>query len=252
MYSVPEFEQVKRLTETSLSDYAVARATGIPRDTVRRWRLRDDAPGNLRAHVARFSPESYPTTYAYVLGLYLGDGHIWQTGKHSWRLGITLDAKYPGIIAESRSGLEVVFPGLPVCKNERRGTGAVILLVSSPLMLSAFPQHAPGKKHHRAIALADWQRDITVSQPRSFIRGLIHSDGSRCFNRFSMTMKDGSRKPYAYPRYFFTNYSADIRRIFCEHCELLGIRWTQSNPRNISISHRDSVAILDSFVGPKE
>jgi hypothetical protein len=56
---------------------------------------------------------------------------------------------------------------------------------------------------------------------------------------------------YAYPRHFFTNSLADIRRIFCEHCELLGIRWSQSNSRNISVSHRDSVAVLDSFVGPK-
>ena len=56
---------------------------------------------------------------------------------------------------------------------------------------------------------------------------------------------------YEYPRYFFSNLSADIRRIFCEHCELLGIRCTQSNPRNVSISHRKSVALLDEFVGPK-
>jgi len=41
------------------------------------------------------------------------------------------------------------------------------------------------------------------------------------------------------------------RGIFCEHCELLGIRWTQSNPRNISISHRKSVALMDEFIGPK-
>jgi len=33
--------------------------------------------------------------------------------------------------------------------------------------------------------------------------------------------------------------------------ELLGIRWTQSNPRNISISHRKSVAVMDEFIGPK-
>jgi hypothetical protein len=56
---------------------------------------------------------------------------------------------------------------------------------------------------------------------------------------------------YEYVRYFFSNLSADIRGIFCDHCELLGIRWTQSNPRNISISHRDSVAALESLVGPK-
>jgi hypothetical protein len=42
-----------------------------------------------------------------------------------------------------------------------------------------------------------------------------------------------------------------ISQIFCEHCELLGIHWTQSSFKNISISHRESVAILDSFVGPK-
>jgi hypothetical protein len=27
--------------------------------------------------------------------------------------------------------------------------------------------------------------------------------------------------------------------------------WTQSNPRNISVSHRDSVALLDAHVGAK-
>jgi hypothetical protein len=35
------------------------------------------------------------------------------------------------------------------------------------------------------------------------------------------------------------------------YCERLGIRWTQSNPRNISVSHRTSVALLDSFVPAK-
>jgi hypothetical protein len=57
---------------------------------------------------------------------------------------------------------------------------------------------------------------------------------------------------YEHPRYFFSNVSGDIRAIFCRHCDLLGIRWTQSNPRNISVAHRDSVALLDSFVGPKQ
>jgi hypothetical protein len=56
---------------------------------------------------------------------------------------------------------------------------------------------------------------------------------------------------YAYVRYFFSNLSADIRRIFIEHCELLKIRVTQSNHRNLTVSHRDSVAILERLVGPK-
>ncbi len=92
---------------------------------------------------------------------------------------------------------------------------------------------------------------MTRRCPGDFIRGLIHSDGSRCINQVNTTLPSGRRAHYEYVRYFFTNYSADIRRIFCEHCDLLGIRWTQSNPRNISISHRTSVAILDEIVGPK-
>jgi len=48
-----------------------------------------------------------------------------------------------------------------------------------------------------------------------------------------------------------SNLSADIRALFCEYCERLGIRWTQSNHRNISVAQRRSVALLDEFIGPK-
>lgn len=133
----------------------------------------------------------------------------------------------------------------------RRDKSTVILQSSSRDWPNLFPQHGPGKKHERKIELVDWQLLITHEWTREFIRGLIHSDGSRCMNRFSVKLPSGRIGRYAYPRYFFTNYSEDIRRIFCDHCDLLGIRWSQSNPRNISVSHRDSVAILDSFVGPK-
>ena len=97
-----------------------------------------------------------------------------------------------------------------------------------------------------------WQRAIVDRRPEPFLRGLIHSDGCRTINRFKTKLPSGRVAKYAYPRYFFSNQSADIRGLFCEYCERLGIRWTQSNPRNISVSHRDSVALLDSFVGPKQ
>ena len=86
--------------------------------------------------------------------------------------------------------------------------------------------------------------------PKAFLRAMIHSDGSRCMNTFSMMLKDGP-KEYSYPRYFFTNCSADIQAIFCRACDQLGIRWSRSSWRNISVSHRESVARLDEFVGPK-
>ncbi|MEA2374329.1 MAG: hypothetical protein QOD53_792, partial [Thermoleophilaceae bacterium] len=61
----------------------------------------------------------------------------------------------------------------------------------------------------------------------------------------------GGRREYEYVRYFFSNLSPDIRAIFIHHCALLGIRCTLSNHRNVSVSHRHSVAMLESFVGPK-
>jgi hypothetical protein len=100
--------------------------------------------------------------------------------------------------------------------------------------------------------LEPWQREIVDAFPREFLRGLIHSDGCRTISRFRTKLPSGRVAEYAYPRYFFSNLSADIRELFCEYCERLGIRWTQStHHRNISVSHRGSVALLDEFVGPK-
>ena len=133
----------------------------------------------------------------------------------------------------------------------RKDGSLTVAQLSHPALPHAFPQHGRGRKHTRPIELTSWQRDLTHAHPRELLRGLIHSDGCRCVNRFKTELPSGRIAEYEYPRYFFSNLSADIRRIFCEHCELLGIQCTQSNPRNVSISHRKSVALLDEFVGPK-
>jgi hypothetical protein len=128
---------------------------------------------------------------------------------------------------------------------------ADVLHIAHPAVPRAFPQHGPGRKHARLIELAHWQRELTHAHPGSLILGLIHSDGCRCMNHVKTTLPSGRVAEYEYVRYFFTNHSADIRAIFTEHCELLGVRVTQSNHRNLSVSHRASVAILESIVGPK-
>jgi len=96
-----------------------------------------------------------------------------------------------------------------------------------------------------------WGLSSQETHPGALIRGLVHSDGCRAENRFRTKLPNGRTAEYHYVRYFFSNLSEDIRKIFAEHCVLLGIRVTQSNHRNLSISHRDSVAMLERTVGPK-
>ena len=108
------------------------------------------------------------------------------------------------------------------------------------------PQHGRGAKHKRFISLTDWQRKICDRHPELLLRGLIHSDGCRVINRVRV-----GGKRYAYPRYEFSNRSADIRHLFCDYCDALGIAWRQMKPTDISVARREAVAKLDAFVGPK-
>jgi hypothetical protein len=242
--------RVAAMIDEGLSDYEVARRAGIPRSTVQRWRT-----VGLPTRRTAPTPDPdwrpvVPGTYAYLLGLYLGDGCI-GLGWGQPELHLALDGAYPGILDEAETAIRRVMPGVNVHRHRPRGSRGVVLQVWSPNWLVAFPQHGPGKKHTRRIELVEWQREITRAHPRELVRGLIHSDGCRCVNRFSIDLPKGGRREYAYGRYFFSNLSADIRAIFTEHCDLLGIRWSMSNPRNVSISHRRSVGLLDEFVGEK-
>ena len=54
-----------------------------------------------------------------------------------------------------------------------------------------------------------------------------------------------------YPRYFFSQVSDDIRLLFCQGCDRLGIEYTLSGWNTVSIARSNSVALLDGFVGPK-
>jgi hypothetical protein len=252
VYDDQGFEIAQPLIGTGLSDREIARRSGVSRGTIRNWRL-GGRPMRNRYHAGhaqrRIERPLDDAAYAYLLGMYLGDGSIAVARGHPF-VRFFMDLRYPEIVQECAEAVTRA-AGIPVGVQRRPHAGLVIVQASGPLWLEFFPQHGPGRKHTRRIELVGWQSQITARYVRQFIRGLIHSDGSRCINRFKTRLPSGRVAEYAYPRYFFTNYSADIRRILCEHCELLGIRWTQSNPRNISISHRDSVALLDEFVGPK-
>jgi hypothetical protein len=191
-----------------------------------------------------------PCSYSYLLGLYLGDGCVTGRGP-SFQLVIALDSVYPDIVDGCWAAIQLTLPECRVARYTRKHDRGIRIVAGSRRWPEVFPQHGPGYKHNRAIVLRRWQREIVDAFPREFLRGLIHSDGCRTTNRFKTRLPSGRVAEYEYPRYFFSNLSADIRGLFCEYSERLGIRWTRSNHRNISVSHRDSVALLDEFIGPK-
>jgi hypothetical protein len=186
--------------------------------------------------------------YSYLLGLYLGDGYV-GTGARTYTLIIACDGQYKHLVAECQCVVDLFSPR-PSRLSRLKNDNGVRVVSHGKIWPLLFPQHGPGRKHERKIELVDWQQAIVKTFPHQLIRGLIQSDGSRCFNTFKMKLKAGP-KEYSYPRYFFTNYSMDIQGIFTDACDQLGIRWSRPFWRNISISHRDSVAKLDEFVGPK-
>ncbi|MGH9213749.1 MAG: hypothetical protein ACRD2C_24200 [Acidimicrobiales bacterium] len=92
-----------------------------------------------------------------------------------------------------------------------------------------------------------WQREIALDRnPDWFIRGLIHSDGCRCINRVTVR-----GKRYEYLRCLFCNESADIRALFFEACERLGVAARLNRRNSISVARRESTQLLDQIVGPK-
>jgi hypothetical protein len=190
-------------------------------------------------------------SYAYLLGLYLGDGCISRQGparKDVWKLRIMCADAWPGLQEACKQAMLGVRPNNSVMTVQR--DGCVEVASCSKHWPCLFPQHGPGRKHERKIELEPWQQEILTSHAGDFARGLFHSDGCRLTNRIRRSLKDGDRW-YEYPRYFFVNRSADIHRLCGEALDQLGVAWRFSKPTTISVARRDAVARLDEFVGPK-
>ena len=177
--------------------------------------------------------------------MYLGDGCITQLPRTQW-LRITLDAAYPGIIRECREAVSALLPRhkVSVIKRPHR---AVDVASWSQLWPELIPQHGQGPKHLRPIRLEGWQRSVVEMEPRSFIRGLFHSDGSY----FTNPIWSKAGKLYLYDRYVFYNKSDDIKGLFRWACDLVGVDTRIVGSQAVSVAKRDSVARLNEFLGPK-
>ncbi|WP_193607096.1 helix-turn-helix domain-containing protein [Nocardioides lijunqiniae] len=222
-----------------------ARLLGVARSTVRVWR--EDRPERPTGCPRCDGTDLDATAYALLLGYYLGDGHLARS-RRSFSLRVTCDRAYPGIVDDVADAMARVRPGRAVHRVAR--TGCVVVQAQWRHWPCLFPQHGPGPKHSRPIILGDWQRAIVQRQPAAFLRGLLHSDGSRVANRVRRPVA-GRMKHYVYPRWQFTNYSVDIRELCCWALDLVDVPWRQSNVHHISVSTRAGVARLDELIGLK-
>jgi hypothetical protein len=195
---------------------------------------------------SEFLPGVTAHAYAYLLGLYLGDGMLSRHPRGVFRLRVFLDRAYPLIVGECEAAMSIVIPASKVAVYPHKHEKVDEVSSFSKHWPHLFPQHGPGVKHKRKIALEPWQERIVERHPGRLLRGLIHSDGCRVMNRIRHP-----KKAYAYPRYLFTNRSIDIQRIFCDACDRLGIAWRQDGPWNISVARREAVAAMDRHVGSK-
>jgi len=228
----------------------VSAELGVSRSAIREWRDRgvDPRPSALptACFICGVGGLGAPSAYAALLGFYLGDGCI-SVAARTFVLRVSCDAKQPAIIHDVSHVIEQV---------RHRPVGHVVapgcVVVQSywnhwPCLL---PQHGPGPKHRRTLELPVWQREIIEMHPADFLRGLFHSDGSR-FTNWTVRPVAGTLKRYDYPRWQFTNNSAEIRTWCCEALDLVGVPWRQSNWKTISVSTRGVVATLDKLIGPK-
>ncbi|MEV0690633.1 helix-turn-helix domain-containing protein [Streptomyces sp. NPDC050388] len=250
MYGISTRKQALALVAQGRSLNSVSRETGISRAALRSWQRHLEPSPRMAAPDP--GPPADAPAYAYLLGLYLGDGCISAHPRSGYYLRITCADVWPGLIERCREAILRVRPGIGVYVQPKQGCVAVTSY--SPYWPRLFPQHGPGKKHERPIVLEPWQQAIVDAHPWEFVRGLVHSDGCRITN-WTTRVVGGERKRYEYPRYFFTNKSDDIRRLYTDTLDRLGVEWTHCTrggaPFNVSVAKKASVALMDRHVGPK-
>jgi len=253
-----EYQQALELIRAGVNDCEIGRRLGIPRGTIRDWRVGLNAGSGGRTK--EWSGRRHGTcfrcdggwvdeeAYSYLLGMYLGDGWLSPHPRGVYQLRIACDLKYPDIINEVATHI-VIVRGVDKV-GFARSTGCTDVYAFWKHWPCVFPQHGPGRKHERKIELERWQRRMVADHPRALIRGLIHSDGNRHVNEVPRKLKSGIKR-YRYTRFMFTNASSDILGIFTDALDRLDVHWTQTTDRDISVARRDDVAFLDTFVGPK-
>ena len=256
MYDLALRRRAIKLHEGGLSFSEVSRLMGVSRSAIRQWTECAPPPpraaGDCPLQGGELNVGILPGDYAYLLGLYLGDGCISASARGVYALRISCCDGWPGLLNLCDNAIRAVMPRNSVCRVQAVGCTQVVSY--SKHWPCLFPQHGPGLKHLRRITLVPWQREVVNAHAWDLVRGLIHSDGCRITN-WTTKRIGGTVKRYEYPRYFFTNMSQDIVDLYTATLDRVGVAWTASRRRagavNVSVARRESVALMDQYIGPK-
>lgn len=263
MRTYDEYHKILELWERGIPKKRIGIMLNIPRPTVRdcierygslqglednKQRASKSTPDEVLNRIKDPQNEDVQKAYAYVLGIYLGDGYIVLNSRgRVFYLRIALDDRYPNIIQLCVQNIQTLLPENKVNVLHSKQGNFVEVVCTYKFWPDVIPQSGKGMKHTREIRLQSWQQCIVDTYPLEFFRGLYHSDGSRFSN--IVNGKD-------YPRYQFSNTSTEIRELFCHACNLLGLKWTTNANekipcKDVYISKRTDVAVLDQHIGPK-
>ena len=245
MYDTAHRIEARAYVASGQSLSAASRATGIARSTIRAWIQAPDQPADC-CRCSHASPAS-GAGYSALLGYYLGDGCISTHRRHT-TLRVSCDSVWPGIVQDVTQLVRTVHPCCGVFRV--RAPGTTVVQGNWKHWPCLFPQHGPGRKHDRTIALEDWQVEIVTAFPAAFLRGLFHSDGARVRN-WATRVVDGEKRRYDYPRWQFSNRSEDILGLCGWALDLAGVAWRRSGPWTVSVSRREAIAALDALIGLK-
>lgn len=251
MISSEKYDNVMKLLSYGHSIAEVSRMTGVNRSSISNWKIRGERvsspldlsdPTKCITSMHSELTEEIKKAYSYILGLYLGDGCIYELDRTE-KMTITLDKQYEVLNNYTVETLGKFFKKSPYIFDRSlhgRGNAIDVNICTSTLSL-LFPQHGKGKKHNRDIILTDWQLDVI--DPISIVKGLIMSDGSYYIDRQSGIMK-----------YSFSNKSVQLIGILAKYLSELGISfaiYTKLKKTELVVHKKLEVEKLHEMIGDK-
>lgn len=133
---------------------------GVSVAAIRHWRRGsrrsgdEGAPPCPRCHNRPLDERAY----AYLLGLYLGDGHLTVSRKAVWALSITCCDGWPGLMAQARLAMSrshALLQGICRCQNGLYRDQKHIQALAVPVPAAWARQETPADDRAETVAGAD-------------------------------------------------------------------------------------------------